>query len=112
MSNTVEDENVVDDLIARGCIQLSRKYRTLGFLPEGKTGLQALSEVAPERAKELLARINKQAAEVFLRLNEAERYTVTLTRAQFNEYLRKTGRFPDGGKSAGNEEEEGKRASG
>ena len=49
----------IDQLIARGATQISRKYQMVGVLPEGKTGLQCLRETDPQAAKELEQRMGR-----------------------------------------------------
>jgi hypothetical protein len=83
----------VDELIAGGFKQVSRKYRHLARLPPGKTGLEALAEVDPRLAAHFLARANESAEMMFLRVHHADGPDhVTLTVEEFKEYLGKTGR--------------------
>lgn len=81
--------NNVKELFERGAIQLSRKYRTVAVMPEGKTGMECLQEHYPEEAKHLLERIEENAKDQFLRLHSSTH--VELTREEFNEWLQLRG---------------------
>lgn len=87
----------VDDLLASGVEQLSRKYRLVARLPPGMTGLEALRERAPDRYHAL----TKRMAETTERLaaDEYRRWVAKdhgdefeLTVEEFSEFLAKTGR--------------------
>jgi len=84
----------VDDLIALGFQQVSRKYRLLARIPAGKTGLQALAEVQPDYARQILDNAERQAAAAYMRIHACGDDRVELTREEFEEYLSKTGRAP------------------
>jgi hypothetical protein len=86
----------VDDLITRECIQLSRKYRTVGIIPKGESGLSALRKADESAWRRIMERAEGQAREEFLRLSSSRQHRIELTVDEFNEYLRKTGRKPDG----------------
>lgn len=55
------------ELVAQGYRQLSRAYRMVGRLPEGKTGLEALAEHDPRLAADFKARAEDWATEHYLR---------------------------------------------
>jgi hypothetical protein len=83
----------VADLIKQGYEQISRKYRMLGRLPEGKTGLEALREVDPRLAQHFLDNANNAAKDQYIRCyTRGEPYRIELTREEFDEFLRQTGR--------------------
>ena len=82
----------IDDLIAAGFQQVSRKYRMLARLPPGMTGLEALATVDPQLAAHMLLNANRQAAEQYMRVYAKGPDQVTLTEHEFDEYLGKTGR--------------------
>lgn len=82
----------VDELIAEGYEQISRKYRTLARLPYGKTGLEALAEVDPDLAVQYLRNAEEMAKSQYLRVYSRDK--VELTTEAFNEFLQKTGRRP------------------
>ena len=85
----------VDDLIARGCVQLSRQYRSVGVPPPGKTGaLDRLREVHPAEYDRIIDGANRLAIhELF---QHDPRSSVELTPDEFCYYLRVTGRKPGG----------------
>lgn len=85
----------VDDLIARGCVQLSRQYRSVGVPPPGKTGaLDRLREVAPADYDRLIESANRQAIGILFHRDPGS--SVELTPDEFCYYLRATGRKPGG----------------
>lgn len=91
--STPEDKVRALELVAQGYKQISRKYRTLGRLPEGMTGLEALATADPDLAKRMLDGVNERAGEQFMRcFARGKELTVTLTQGEFAEYLRATGR--------------------
>lgn len=55
----------VDPAVWRGT---SNRHRSVARLPEGKTGLEALAECAPDAHKRLVQQIEQQAADTFRRL--------------------------------------------
>ncbi len=77
----------VDELMAAGYEQVSRKYRLVGCLPPGKTGLEALREVNPALAQSFLNNANEQAKFMFLRGNNE--HTIELSPTEFEEFLTK-----------------------
>ena len=74
------------DLYKQGFRQVSRKYRMVARLPEGKTGLEALAEVDPRLAKDMLDRMNNAAAEQYLRCYAKPPYVLTLSVEEFDEF--------------------------
>ena len=55
-------------------------------LPEGKTGLEALAEVDPRLAKNMLDRMNNAAAEQYLRCYAKPPYVLNLSVEEFDEF--------------------------
>lgn len=86
-----KDEGVkekIRDLFRRGARQLSRKYRLVGILPEGKTGMQCLEEVDPESARRLQERAEDWAVDEFLRIHGQKMGCVLeLSEGEFKEFL-------------------------
>ena len=82
----------VDDLIAAGFQQTSRRFRMLARMPAGMTGLQALATVDPNLAARLQQHAEETAAEHYRRVYAPPADQVTLTPAEFDEFLVKTGR--------------------
>ncbi len=82
-------------LVAQGYKQVSRKYRMVAGLPEGKTGLEALKEADPEKYADLMTRVEEMAADRY-RTYCADKngHRLTLTWEEFNEFLTLTGRKP------------------
>lgn len=81
----------IADLIKRGAIQLSRKYRTLGLAPElkeGETYLELLKKSDPH----YWANLERCAKEWLLRNNDA--FQVKLSIEEFSEWLHQNGRKP------------------
>jgi hypothetical protein len=65
------------ELLAKGYQQISRKYRHVARLPEGKTGLQALMEVDPLLAKRMLDSAESYAKEHYLRVHAKDKLTLS-----------------------------------
>jgi hypothetical protein len=86
--------NRVGVLIATGFKQVSRKYRKLARIPAGKTGLEALAEVAPDLAAHFLAQAQERAADHYRSRYATGEDAVELSDEDFKEYLAKTGRAP------------------
>ncbi|HUU88151.1 MAG TPA: hypothetical protein VMX17_10415 [Candidatus Glassbacteria bacterium] len=85
-------EEKIKQMLADGYRQLSRKYRHIGKLPKGKTGLQALREVDPSLAKSFENRMEEWATDQFLRVyGQQAGCIVTLSHEEFNEFLRQRG---------------------
>jgi hypothetical protein len=84
----------VDNIIASGFRQTSRKYRRLARVPQGKTPFEALKEVDPHYAEMLLERLNNWAENEYLRVHANGEDVVELSDDEFKEYLAKTGRAP------------------
>jgi hypothetical protein len=82
----------VEQLIAEGFEQVSRRYRRLARLPYGKTGLEALAEVDPELAAHMLDSVNRRAAEQYMRVYAKDDEKIELNAEEFDEYLRLTRR--------------------
>jgi hypothetical protein len=83
-----------DELIEKGCMQVSRKYRLVGFMPAGYgTALEALAALQPEVAAGLMRRY-AASLEAHAKQEVCSTNTVELTPEEFNEYLSKTGRKP------------------
>jgi hypothetical protein len=85
----------VDELIAAGFQQVSRKYRRLARTPANKTALEALAEVAPEYARQILAHAEDRAARHFRAVHASGEDRIELSAEEFKEYLGKTGRSPE-----------------
>lgn len=85
----------VDDLLAQGAEQMSRKYRLVARLPEGMTALEALKDRDMPLYERVMADAERRARELY-RLHVAKRYGdyFELSVAEFNEFLVKTGRSP------------------
>lgn len=82
-------EEKIRQMIAEGYIQLSRKYRLLGNLPEGKTGIEAMREVDPRMAQHFQDTFDRQMKEQFLRVyGKVGEHVVELTQEEFSEFLR------------------------
>jgi hypothetical protein len=74
---SVEEEDSDDMEIARalvrdGWMSTSNKRRTIARLPEGKTGLEALRDVAPEAHDTIMSRAEQQAANGYRRIFASE----------------------------------------
>jgi hypothetical protein len=82
----------VEHLIQRGAIQLSRKYRIVGVLPDGRTGLQCLRELDPDQAAFFEKRLEEWSLHEFL--SRSAENQVELTVEEFNEWLRRRGCKP------------------
>jgi len=70
---TVEDEDnddaeIAAKLVRDGWKSTSNKHRVIARLPEGKTGLEALREVAPDDHKRIMENAERQAADTYRRL--------------------------------------------
>jgi hypothetical protein len=89
----IQIKRSIDDIVAQGYEQVSRKYRIVARLPEGKTGLEALAEVDPELAKHMLDEVNLEAGRHYMRVH-ARHTQLSLTWEEFNEFLIKTGKKP------------------
>ena len=72
-----------DELVKQGYVQISRKRRLIRRLPVGKTGLQALQEVAPEMAAHLLAKTEEWATQIYMRTYGKPEDELALTDAEF-----------------------------
>jgi hypothetical protein len=86
----MDTEEKISDLIKRGYRQVSRKYRRVAALPEGKTGIQAIRDADPSYYKGVVARIEESCADQYLRVYAKDK--LELTREEFAEFLRQTGR--------------------
>jgi len=84
----------VDEVIAGGFKQVSRKYRMLARVPTGKTPIEALREVDPRAAKRLEERLHDWATNEYIRCHAEGENKVELSVEEFKEYLGKTGRAP------------------
>lgn len=84
----------VDELIAAGFEQVSRKYRTLARLPPGTKGLEALREHNASRAREIMEKANDEAARLYRAVYASGEDKIELSEEEFKEYLKKTGRAP------------------
>ena len=91
-----QDPISVDDLLARGARQTSRKYRGVACLPRGMTGIEALKERSPEQYTRLLKDMESRAADMYrtyVAQSFGDHYELSVE--QFNEFLAKTGRKPN-----------------
>lgn len=59
-------------LVAEGWESTSNSYRNVARLPEGKSGLEALKEVAPDEYHHLTETIERRAANVYRRIYATE----------------------------------------
>lgn len=76
------------ELFDKGAIQLSRKYRHVGVLPEGKTGVEMMEKVDPEYVRHRRELMERDCAEQFLRVYGCkEDCTYKLTEEEFSEFL-------------------------
>lgn len=79
----------IERMRKEGFIQLSRKYRLVGNLPEGKTGIEMIREVDPYMAKHFQEHFDEQMKEHFLRVYALNtEHQVELSEAEFAEWLR------------------------
>jgi hypothetical protein len=88
-----EADALAKKLRAEGFKQTSNKFRHVARLPPGMTGLEALEEVEPSFARELLRRVEEQAAEHYRRIH-ADRHGLreTLDLRTFQAFKRADGR--------------------
>lgn len=86
----------VEELKQRGAVQLSRRYRLVAVLPEGKTGLQCLREARPHTAAMLEERLERWAKDMYLNSAHAVESgcQIELTYEEFNEWLHLHKRAP------------------
>ena len=72
-----------------GYRQLSRKYRHVGKLPEGKTGLQCLREADPALAAHFERNLEEMCADWYLRIyaREGDGCVEALSVEEFEEFL-------------------------
>lgn len=86
----------IDELLAQGGQQMSRKYRHVARLPPNMTALEALRTRAPEHYASVMRRAEEWAAHEY-RLYVAGKFgdSFTLSVEEFNEFLVKTGRKPN-----------------
>ncbi len=68
---TVEEAGAAA-LVRDGYKSTSNKYRNVARLPEGKTGLEALRDCAPEEYARIMEQAERQAADRYRRFNAAE----------------------------------------
>lgn len=79
------------ELVAAGYKQVSRKYRLVARLPEGKTGMEALEAHAPDTARNFRRMAEEMAASQYLRIYaDRDGNQVELTPEEFEEF-RKAG---------------------
>lgn len=82
----------IDQLIAQGYIQVSRRYRIVARLPEGKTGLEALREVDPRLVQEMLDRVERDATDMYLRVHATPAEKLNLSETEFEAFLERKNR--------------------
>lgn len=83
-----EDEATARRLVTEGYHQVSRAYREVARLPEGKTGIEALQDVGWRGAEGMR---ESSAADQFRRVYASGRgLTRTLTRSEFEWFKRLT----------------------
>lgn len=81
--------NRIDRLVSGGFEEVSPRKTTVARVPPGMTALEALREVDPDYAKELLEEAENAAAFEY-RLNHAKGMNrKDLTLEEFNEFLKK-----------------------
>lgn len=71
-------------LIRQGYQQISRKYRLVARLPEGKTGIEALRDVDPALISRWEENLERRAAEFFCRVYSKD--TLELSEVDFKEF--------------------------
>lgn len=91
-----DNDKTAQELIDEGYMQTSAASRSLGRLPAGKTGLQALADVAPETARRILERAEHEATSTFLRVHarwqkEDPELFIEVDEATFREFKRLRG---------------------
>lgn len=86
--NPAYDNISVEEMIEQGAVQISSKYRMIGFLPKGVSALDALAEANPVKFIELLARFESDTASAFLNSATAKEkgYVRELTAQQWSEW--------------------------
>jgi hypothetical protein len=78
------------DLVRMGYHQISRKDRMVARLPEGKTGLEALTEVDPGMARTYFDNMTRVTTDHYLRVYGKD--TLELTEAEFEDFRNAGGR--------------------
>lgn len=85
----MDTKEKIEGMIAEGYIQLSNKYRLVGNLPPGKTGIEMLREVDPRMADHFQERFDEQMKEHFLRVYATHsEHVLELTPDEFAEWRR------------------------
>lgn len=77
------------ELAEQGYKQVSSKYRMVGKLPDGMTGIQALATVDPELAKRMQQTADASAEHQYLRVYD--KATLKLTEEEFQDFKKAGG---------------------
>lgn len=75
---TEDDIVLAESLLEQGYRPTSNKFRLASRLPEGKTGIQALEEVAPELVQGWREAMEQDATDQFLRVYSREKLSLTI----------------------------------
>lgn len=62
-----DDEDIAAELVSDGWKAVSNKHRTIARLPQGKTGLEALQECAPDEFRRIMEQAEQRAADTYRR---------------------------------------------
>lgn len=82
-----------EELIADGYMSVSNKYRHVAKLPLGETGVQALSRVCPDAAKDIADRIEQQSANTYRRCyTERDGNMLELSIEEYSDFRKSGGR--------------------
>ena len=63
-----DDEEIAERLVRDGWKSTSNKNRTIARLPKNRTGLEALSECAPNELRRIMEHAEQRAADVYRRM--------------------------------------------
>ena len=79
------------ELVRAGYKQISSKYRRVGRLPEGTSGLEALRAVDPDLVKRWENNLESQATSQFLRVYAPDGLVIELTEEEFADFKKAGG---------------------
>ncbi len=86
-------------MLEDGWVQLSRKFRMVGNLPQGKTGIEMIREVDPARAAQEQLKFDRQMKDTYLRTyatrQQGSPCIQELTESEFNEFLKQKNALRD-----------------
>jgi len=93
---TLEDEDrddaeIAAQLVRDGWKSTSNRYRNIARLPEGKTGLEALRDCAPEAYRHIMENAERQAADTYRRIFARGDTKQTLDQDMFQAFKRARG---------------------